>query len=96
MCGHLLKDAALSEVYAIFEEYKVTYESFCERHREMLADPNLVVRIEDHYYDWAAAAPSIISMLAFKQQISTELVGQPLAVVAPTAKEEQPFNIVVH
>jgi len=96
LCGHLLKEAPLEAVYGIFEEHKITYESFCEGHREMLADPKLVVRIEDHYYDWAAAAPSIISMLAFKQQISNEHVGQPLAVVSPSAKEEHPFNIVVN
>jgi hypothetical protein len=96
LCGHLLRDAPLHCVYGIFEEHKVTYEAFCDGHREMLADPNLVVRIEDHYYDWAAAAPSIISMLAFKQQISTDRVGQPLAVVAPSAKEEQPFDIVIN
>ena len=67
LCGNLIAGASPSDIYSLFEKNKVTFEQFCEGHTDILADPNLVVRIEDHYYDWKTAAPSIISMLAFKQ-----------------------------
>jgi hypothetical protein len=65
----------------LFEENKITYDVFCEKAHEILANPNLVVRIEDSYYDWKTAAPLIISMLAFKQAIPNDFIGQPLVVV---------------
>ena len=44
-------------------------------------DSRLVIRIEDQYYNWATAAPFIISMLAFKQPLATEIIGEPLIVL---------------
>lgn len=84
LCGHLISDPTIAGgeyIVKYFEENRIPYEAFCERAHEILADPNLVVRIEDSYYDWKTAAPLIISMLAFKQAISNELIGQPLIVV---------------
>ncbi len=69
LCGHLIKDASITGgeyILRVFDEHRVTFEAFCQRPQELLHNPNLVVRIEDQYYNWETAAPFIISMLAFK------------------------------
>ena len=57
---------------------KVSYEQFSMNPAAILSDPNLVIRIDDQYYNWQSAAPFIISMLAFKQPVTGI---QPLVVV---------------
>jgi hypothetical protein len=64
-----------------FDEHRISFETFSKAPKDLLKDPRLVVRIEDNYYNWQTAAPFIISMLAFKQPIPHEIVGQPLVVV---------------
>jgi Lipin/Ned1/Smp2 multi-domain protein middle domain len=91
LCGHIISDASITggqQILRAFEDNKVTFEQFCTNPKELLQDSRLVIRIEDQYYDWKTAAPFIISMLAFKQPIPNEIVGQPLLVIehkAPSA-----------
>ena len=43
-----------------------------------MLDPRLVVKIEDQFYNWSTAAPLILSLLAFKQPLPPEVIGQSL------------------
>lgn len=53
----------------------VSFEKFSTNPFEVLNDPNLVIRIDNDYYDWISAAPLIISMLCFKQPLPINNLG---------------------
>ena len=76
------------EILKAFDENKVNYDMFYNGPQQVLTDPKLVIRIEDQYYNWTTAAPFIISMLAFKQPLPNEIVGQPLRVIEQPSEEQ--------
>ena len=43
----------------------VTFDEFCENPEDILANPDLVVKVGNHYYTWLVAAPVLLSMGAF-------------------------------
>ncbi|KAF5909332.1 phosphatidate phosphatase LPIN2-like isoform X2, partial [Clarias magur] len=58
-----------------FEEHIVTYQDFVNN-PGMIDDPNLVICINSNYYNWAAAAPMILSMQAFQKNLPKSTVDQ--------------------
>lgn len=56
LCGHLITDYEIckggEDVVKAFEDNRVGYEAFSTKPHELLGDPNLVIRIEDQYYNW--------------------------------------------
>ena len=50
----------------IFDQFKVSYEMMCEKPKEIIRDPNLVVQIEKNFYNWDTGAPMIMSYLTFQ------------------------------
>ncbi|KAK2857947.1 hypothetical protein Q7C36_005866 [Tachysurus vachellii] len=58
-----------------FEEHMVTYQDFVNN-PGIIDDPNLVICINSNYYNWAAAAPMILSMQAFQKNLPTSTVEQ--------------------
>lgn len=46
----------------------MTYEDLCEN-PAMLINPDLVVKIEDNYYNWQTAAPMLVSQVAFQKPL---------------------------
>ncbi|KAK3574854.1 hypothetical protein QTP86_018320 [Hemibagrus guttatus] len=58
-----------------FEEHIVTYQDFVNN-PGIIDDPNLVICINSNYYNWAAAAPMILSMQAFQKNLPKITVEQ--------------------
>lgn len=58
-----------------FEEHIVTYQDFANN-PGIIDDPNLVICINSNYYNWAAAAPMILSMQAFQKNLPKSTVEQ--------------------
>ncbi|KAB5584128.1 hypothetical protein PHYPO_G00103860 [Pangasianodon hypophthalmus] len=58
-----------------FEEHIVTYQDFVNN-PGIIDDPNLVICINSNYYNWAAAAPMILSMQAFQKNLPKSTVEQ--------------------
>uniref|UniRef100_F7AX37 phosphatidate phosphatase n=1 Tax=Ciona intestinalis TaxID=7719 RepID=F7AX37_CIOIN len=52
-----------------FQEKLVTYENFMQNAMTIINDPNLVVKIGDHYLAWQHAAPVITAMAVFKKPV---------------------------
>lgn len=46
----------------------VTYDDLCDN-PAMTANPDLVVKIEDHYYNWQTAAPLLLSQVVFQKSL---------------------------
>ncbi|XP_057309060.1 phosphatidate phosphatase LPIN3-like [Hydractinia symbiolongicarpus] len=72
LCGDLKNRMVEPEK---FLESRVTYEQFCEN-PELLNDPKLVIRIDNRYYNWAVAAPFLMSHLVYQKTLLPDSLKQ--------------------
>uniref|UniRef100_UPI00398E660F phosphatidate phosphatase LPIN2 n=1 Tax=Pristiophorus japonicus TaxID=55135 RepID=UPI00398E660F len=80
LCGGLSENTEISKEK--FLQHVVTYHEFAEN-PGIIDDPNLVLRINNRYYNWALAAPMILSMQAFQKCL-------PKATIDDWAKVKMP------
>ncbi|KAM9500748.1 phosphatidate phosphatase LPIN2-like [Clarias gariepinus] len=66
LCGGLGDNAHVNKEK--FLEHIVTYQQFADN-PGIIDNPNLVVRIDNRYYNWTLAAPLILSMQAFHKTL---------------------------
>ncbi|XP_076427344.1 phosphatidate phosphatase LPIN3 isoform X3 [Peromyscus maniculatus bairdii] len=66
LCGGLAdtRDISLEK----FNQHMVSYEDLT-KNPGLLDDPNLVVKINEKHYNWAVAAPMILSLQAFQRNL---------------------------
>jgi Lipin/Ned1/Smp2 multi-domain protein middle domain len=74
LCAHLINEKNEDDLTEIFNAHKVTYEKYCKDPFKILMNPHLLVKIEDHLYEWKIAAPLLISKLVFQQVIIYRLI----------------------
>ncbi|TVK90513.1 Phosphatidate phosphatase LPIN2 [Bagarius yarrelli] len=65
-----------------FEEHIVTYQDFANN-PGIIDNPNLVICINSNYYNWAAAAPMILSMQVFQKNLPKSTVEQLVKAKMP-------------
>ncbi|XP_075870462.1 phosphatidate phosphatase LPIN2 isoform X4 [Nelusetta ayraudi] len=58
-----------------FMEHIVTYQDFVNN-PGIIEDPSLVICINSNYYNWAVAAPMVLSMTAFQKNLPKTAVDQ--------------------
>ncbi|XP_030632401.1 phosphatidate phosphatase LPIN2 [Chanos chanos] len=58
-----------------FMEHRVKYQDFVNN-PGIIEDPNLVICINSKYYNWAVAAPMILSMQAFQKNLPKSTIEQ--------------------
>ncbi|NWX68913.1 LPIN3 phosphatase, partial [Alca torda] len=80
LCGGLGGSRQIS--YEKFMEHVVSYQQFAEN-PGLIDDPNLVILINKKYYNWAVAAPMILSLQAFQKNI-------PESTIDRLVKEKMP------
>lgn len=80
LCGGLTENAEISKER--FMEHIITYHEFAEN-PAIIDNPNLVVKIGNRYYNWALAAPLILSLQAFQKNL-------PKATEEAWVKEKMP------
>jgi phosphatidate phosphatase LPIN len=85
LCGGLGAGGEISP--ELFREKTVSFQDFVARLREdrsFLSNPDLTVRINEKYTTWSDAAPLILSVILYKEQLpsdlSTELLKDGLKV----------------
>ncbi|XP_050999676.1 phosphatidate phosphatase LPIN3 isoform X1 [Acomys russatus] len=80
LCGGLAdtRDISLEK----FNQHVVSYEDLT-KNPGLLDDPNLVVKINEKHYNWAVAAPMILSLQAFQKNL-------PESTVDKLEKEKMP------
>ncbi|XP_060788916.1 phosphatidate phosphatase LPIN2-like isoform X3 [Neoarius graeffei] len=66
LCGGLGDNAHVNKEK--FLEHIVTYQQFVDN-PDIINNPNLVVRIDNRYYNWTLAAPLILCMQAFQKTL---------------------------
>ncbi|NXU48582.1 LPIN3 phosphatase, partial [Turnix velox] len=80
LCGGLGDSRQIS--HEKFMEYMVSYQQFAEN-PGLIDDPNLVILINKKYYNWAVAAPMMLSLQAFQKNI-------PESTINKLVKEKMP------
>merc|ERR1719264_2231539 len=74
LCGGL-EDKSITP--SQFNTGLLTYTVFLEKLKEsspVLADPNLVVRLEEKYVSWTTASPILLSLMFFKKPLPKETI----------------------
>ncbi|XP_051879326.1 phosphatidate phosphatase LPIN2 isoform X2 [Pristis pectinata] len=80
LCGGLSENTEIS--IEKFLQHVVTYHEFAEN-PGIIDDPNLVLRINNRYYNWTLAAPMILSMQAFQKCLPKETIDDWVKVKMP-------------
>ncbi|XP_078543591.1 phosphatidate phosphatase LPIN2 isoform X2 [Lissotriton helveticus] len=80
LCGGLSENGEISKEK--FKEHIITYHEFAEN-PGIIDNPNLVVRIYNRYYNWALAAPMILSLQVFQKSL-------PKNTIESWVKEKMP------
>ncbi|XP_051707323.1 phosphatidate phosphatase LPIN2 isoform X2 [Oryctolagus cuniculus] len=80
LCGGLSENGEISKEK--FMEHIITYHEFAEN-PGLIDNPNLVIRIYNRYYNWALAAPMILSLQVFQKSL-------PKATVESWVKDKMP------
>ncbi|XP_078508230.1 phosphatidate phosphatase LPIN3 isoform X2 [Lissotriton helveticus] len=80
LCGGLGDNRELS--HEKFMQHALTFSTFSDN-PGILEDPNLVIRIHQNYYNWAVAAPMILSLQAFQMNL-------PKITIDKLVKEKMP------
>ncbi|XP_078072194.1 phosphatidate phosphatase LPIN2 [Mustelus asterias] len=80
LCGGLSENTEISKEK--FLQHVVTYHEFAEN-PGLIDDPNLVLRINNRYYNWTLAAPMILSMQAFQKCLPKATIDDWVKVKMP-------------
>ncbi|XP_062918541.1 phosphatidate phosphatase LPIN2 isoform X1 [Mobula hypostoma] len=80
LCGGLSENTEISTDK--FLQHIVTYQEFAEN-PGIIDDPNLVLRINNRYYNWTLAAPMILSMQAFQKCLPKEAIDDWVKMKMP-------------
>ena len=67
ICAHLINQKNEEDLTEIFNSNKVNEEQYFKDPIKVLTNPNLMVKIDDHLYEWKIAEPLIIAKLVFHQ-----------------------------
>ncbi|XP_030358659.1 phosphatidate phosphatase LPIN3 isoform X4 [Strigops habroptila] len=73
LCGGLGGSRHIS--HEKFMEHVVSYQQFAEN-PGLIDDPNLVILLNKKYYNWAVAAPMVLSLQAFQRNIPESTIDQ--------------------
>ncbi|XP_012071674.1 phosphatidate phosphatase PAH2 [Jatropha curcas] len=77
LCKHLLYEGMGSEAASqAFDAEKLDIDKFASLGPEAVKNERLVVRIGGHYFPWDAAAPIVLGMVAFGNEIIFEPKGK--------------------
>ncbi|XP_058828258.1 phosphatidate phosphatase LPIN3 [Topomyia yanbarensis] len=68
LCGGLENGTPTPEE---FEKHRLSYADVCAN-PIIFSSPDLIVRINDKYYTWAAACPQVMTMLAFQKTLPND------------------------
>ncbi|NXX44048.1 LPIN2 phosphatase, partial [Tricholaema leucomelas] len=80
LCGGFGEQGQISQEK--FLEHIITYQEFAEN-PGLIDNPNLVIKIYNRYYNWALAAPMILSLQVFQKSL-------PKATIESWVKDKMP------
>lgn len=94
LCRHLLFEGMGADAASrVFETNKVNLEKFSSLVSSLMKNDKLVVRIGGRYFPWDAAAPIILGMVCFGQELMFEAQG--MIAVDQDEKNDNPSGAIV-
>uniref|UniRef100_A0AAY4ES76 phosphatidate phosphatase n=1 Tax=Denticeps clupeoides TaxID=299321 RepID=A0AAY4ES76_9TELE len=75
LCGKVGSTRFIFNATEKFMEHIVSYQDFF-KNPGIIDDPNLVICINSKYYNWAVAAPMVLSMQAFQKNLPKSTIEQ--------------------
>ncbi|KAJ8359194.1 hypothetical protein SKAU_G00157190 [Synaphobranchus kaupii] len=73
LCGRVVDTSHINKEK--FMEHIISFQDFA-KNPGIIEDPNLVICINSNYYNWAVAAPMILSMQAFQKNLPKSSIEQ--------------------
>ncbi|KAJ1532045.1 hypothetical protein ONE63_000676 [Megalurothrips usitatus] len=94
LCGNLNSPSA--SIAEKFLQHLITFEDLANNPK-VIEDPNLVVRYDGQYYNWKAASPLIVSLMAFRrplpQDVLKTLTNEFMPNTQANVQAKQPDNV---
>ena len=69
----------------LFQQYAVPFERFMDEITTITANPNLVLKINNRYMNWASASPIILSAILYQKSLPSDAVNMVLDTHMPKA-----------
>ncbi|CAG2191472.1 LPIN [Mytilus edulis] len=88
LCGGLSEGVTLEK----FMQKIVTFEDLCDNFG-MINNPDLVIRIEEKYYNWLTAAPMILAHLVFERDLPQSSLKKLTDEYMPKKKEKRTSGV---
>ncbi|XP_076083384.1 phosphatidate phosphatase LPIN1-like isoform X1 [Mytilus galloprovincialis] len=88
LCGGLSEGVTLEK----FMQKIVTFEDLCDNFG-MINNPDLVIRIEEKYYNWLTAAPMILAHLVFERDLPQSSMKKLTDEYMPKKKEKKTSGV---
>jgi phosphatidate phosphatase LPIN len=67
----------------LFQQHSVPFERFMDEITTITANPNLVLKINNRYMNWASASPIILSAILYQKNLPTDTVNMVLDTHMP-------------
>lgn len=75
----------------LFQQYSVPFEKFMDEIATITSNPNLVIKINNRYMNWASASPIILSAILYHRPVPNDVVNQIIDTNMP--KQSAIINI---
>nr|XP_054761156.1 phosphatidate phosphatase LPIN2-like [Lytechinus pictus] len=85
LCGGLKEDEDTIELDH-FKKHLISYEEFIKE-PNMLANPKLVIRINNKFFNWQMAGPIVISQLAFQKPLPVDVASNLMKENLPKGRK---------
>ena len=72
----------------LFQQHIVPFERFMEEITNITTNPNLVIKINNRYMNWASASPIILSAILYQKNLPTDTVNMVLDTHMPKTGAE--------
>lgn len=70
-----------------FQQYSVSFERFLEEIATITTNPNLVIKINGRYMNWACASPIILSAILYHKTLTTDVINNILDANMPKSSK---------
>ena len=79
--------AQMSHFEDRFQQYSVSFERFLDEIATITANPNLVIKINGRYMNWACASPIILSAILYHKTLTTDVINNILDANMPKSSK---------
>lgn len=72
----------------LFQQYSIPFDKFVEELPIICQNPNLVIKLNNRYMNWASASPIILAAIVYHRQLATEQINSILDANLPKVNKQ--------